>query len=118
LDKSVDFGPQSESNSATYKKSFKTYRSFKIFSAKNFVNDLMKSDLDKITEIEDVDEAYNKFEEVMVNTINEHAPMKKRKSLRTYFYTLGPWSFLLRRIPDKNNRCAFTRGSRGEVMIL
>ena len=29
----------------------------------------MKSDLDKITEIEDVDEAYNKFEEVMVNTI-------------------------------------------------
>ena len=41
----------------------------------------MKSDLDKITEIEDVDEAYNKFEEVMVNTINEHAPMKKRKSI-------------------------------------
>jgi hypothetical protein len=32
----------------------------------------MKSDLDKITEIEDVDEAYNKFEEVMVNTIDEH----------------------------------------------
>jgi hypothetical protein len=31
--------------------------------------------LDKITEIEDVDEAYNKFEEVMVNTIDEHAPM-------------------------------------------
>jgi hypothetical protein len=28
----------------------------------------MTSDLDKITEIEDVDEAYNKFEEVMVNT--------------------------------------------------
>jgi hypothetical protein len=27
-------------------------------------------------------------------------------------FTLGPWSFLLRRIPDKNNRCAFTRGSR------
>ena len=46
----------------------------------------MNSDLDKITEIEDVDEAYNKFEEVMVNTINEHAPMKKRKSLRTHFY--------------------------------
>jgi hypothetical protein len=41
----------------------------------------MKSDLDKITEIEDVDEAYNKFEEVMVNTIDEHAPMKKRKSI-------------------------------------
>jgi hypothetical protein len=38
------------------------------------------ADLDKITEIEDVDEAYNKFEEVMVNTIDEHAPMKKRKS--------------------------------------
>ena len=41
----------------------------------------MKSDLDKITEIEDVDEAYNKFEEAMVNTIDEHAPMKKRKSI-------------------------------------
>ena len=41
----------------------------------------MKSDLDKITEIEDVDEVYNKFEEVMVITINEHAPMKKRKSI-------------------------------------
>jgi hypothetical protein len=41
----------------------------------------MKSDLDKITKIEDVDEAYNKFEEVMVNTIDEHAPMKKRKSI-------------------------------------
>jgi hypothetical protein len=26
-------------------------------------------------------EAYNKFEEVMVNTINEHVPMKKRKSI-------------------------------------
>jgi hypothetical protein len=51
------------------KKSFKTYRSFKNFSEENSVNDLMKSDLDKITEIEDVDEAYNKFEEVMVNTI-------------------------------------------------
>jgi hypothetical protein len=31
------------------KKSFKTYRSFKNFSEENFVNDLMKSDLDKIT---------------------------------------------------------------------
>jgi hypothetical protein len=41
----------------------------------------MKSDLDKINEIEDVDEAYIKFEEAMVNTINEHAPMKKRKSI-------------------------------------
>ena len=57
------------------KKSFKTYRSFKNFSEENFVNDLMKSDLDKITEIEDVDEAYNKFEEVMVNTIDEHASL-------------------------------------------
>ena len=37
--------------------------------------------MNKITEIEDVDEAYNKFEEVMVNTIDEHAPMKKRKSI-------------------------------------
>jgi hypothetical protein len=61
------------------KKSFKTYRSFKNFSEENFVNDLMKSDLDNITEIEDVDEAYNKFEEVMVNTIDEHAPMKKKE---------------------------------------
>jgi hypothetical protein len=25
---------------------------------------------------------------------------------------------LLGRIPDKNDRCAFTRGSRGEVMIF
>jgi hypothetical protein len=33
-------------------------------------------------------------------------------------FTLGPWSSLLRRIPDKNDRCAFTRGSRGEVMIF
>jgi hypothetical protein len=56
------------------KKSIKTYRSFKNFS-EDFINDLMQSDLDKITEIEDVDEAYNKFEEVTVNTINEHAPM-------------------------------------------
>jgi hypothetical protein len=31
---------------------------------------------------------------------------------------LGPWSSLLRRIPDKNDHCAFTRGSRGEVMIF
>jgi hypothetical protein len=29
----------------------------------------MKSDLDKITEIEDVNEAYNKFEEVMVGEL-------------------------------------------------
>jgi hypothetical protein len=36
----------------------------------------------KITEIEDVDEAYNKFEEVMFNTIDEHAPRKKRKSIK------------------------------------
>jgi hypothetical protein len=53
------------------------YRSFKKFSEENFVNDLMKSDLDKITEIEDADEAYNKFEEVMVNTINEHELLDK-----------------------------------------
>jgi hypothetical protein len=33
-------------------------------------------------------------------------------------FTLGPWSSLLRRIPDKNDRCAFTRGRRGEVMIF
>jgi hypothetical protein len=33
-------------------------------------------------------------------------------------FTLGPWSSLLGRIPDKNDRCAFTRGSRGEVMIF
>jgi hypothetical protein len=25
---------------------------------------------------------------------------------------------ILRRIPEKNDRCAFTRGSRGEVMIF
>jgi hypothetical protein len=31
---------------------------------------------------------------------------------------LGTWSSLLGRIPDKNNRCAFTRGSRGKVMIF
>jgi hypothetical protein len=31
---------------------------------------------------------------------------------------LGPWSSLLGRIPDKNDRCAFTRGSEGEVMIF
>jgi hypothetical protein len=29
-------------------------------------------------------------------------------------FTLGPCCSLLRRIRDKNNRCAFTRGSRGE----
>jgi hypothetical protein len=33
-------------------------------------------------------------------------------------FTLGPWSCILRRIPDKNDRCDFTRGSRGEVMIF
>jgi hypothetical protein len=33
-------------------------------------------------------------------------------------FTLSPWSSLLRRISDKNDRCAFTRGSRGEVMIF
>jgi hypothetical protein len=33
------------------------------------------------TFIQYVEEAYNKFEEVMVNTIDEHAPMKKRKSI-------------------------------------
>jgi hypothetical protein len=31
---------------------------------------------------------------------------------------LSPWSSLLRGIPDKNDCCAFTRGSRGEVMIF
>jgi hypothetical protein len=31
---------------------------------------------------------------------------------------LGPWSSLLRRIPDKNDHYVFTRGSRGEVMIF
>jgi hypothetical protein len=33
-------------------------------------------------------------------------------------FTLSPWSSLLRRIPHKNDRCAFSRGSRGEVMIF
>jgi hypothetical protein len=28
------------------------------------------------------------------------------------------FSRLLRRIPDKNDCCAFTRGSRGEVVIF
>jgi hypothetical protein len=31
---------------------------------------------------------------------------------------LSPWTSLLRQIPDKNDCCAFTRGSRGEVMIF
>jgi hypothetical protein len=31
---------------------------------------------------------------------------------------LGPCCSLLRRIPDKNDLCAFTRGGRGEVMIF
>ena len=31
-------------------------------------------------------------------------------------FTLGPCCSLFRRIPDKNDRCAFTRGSRGEVL--
>ena len=33
------------------KKSFKTYRSFKNFSEENFVNDLMKSDLEKLLKL-------------------------------------------------------------------
>jgi hypothetical protein len=33
-------------------------------------------------------------------------------------FTLGPWSCVLRRFPDKNDRCVFTRGSRGEVMLF
>ena len=36
----------------------------------------------------------------------------------TVTFTLGPCCFLHRRIPDKNDRCGFTRGSRGEVMIF
>ena len=36
----------------------------------------------------------------------------------TVTFTLGSWCSLLGRIPDKNDRCAFTRGSRGEVMIF
>ena len=36
----------------------------------------------------------------------------------TVTFTLGPWCFLLSRIPDKNDCCTFTRGSRGEVMIF
>jgi hypothetical protein len=31
---------------------------------------------------------------------------------------LSPWSSLLRRIPEKNDSCAFPRGSREEVMIF
>ena len=33
-------------------------------------------------------------------------------------FILGPWIYVLGRIPDKNYRCVFTRGSRGEVMIF
>ena len=35
-----------------------------------------------------------------------------------FTFTLGPWSCVFRRIPDKNDHCVFTRGSRGEVMIF
>jgi hypothetical protein len=28
------------------------------------------------------------------------------------------WSWVLRRIPDKNDRCVFTKGSPWEVMIF
>jgi hypothetical protein len=38
-------------------------------------------------------------------------------SLIYYFVFYFP-RFLLRRIPDKNDHCAFTRGSRGEVMTF
>jgi hypothetical protein len=31
-------------------------------------------------------------------------------------FTVGSWSSLLRRIPDKKDHCVFTRGSRGGVM--
>jgi hypothetical protein len=41
---------------------------------------------------------------------------------RVFFLVVVTWlpdvSSQLRRIPDKNDRCAFTRGSRGEVMIF
>jgi len=33
-------------------------------------------------------------------------------------FTLCLWNWILRRIPDKNDRCVFTRGSRGEVMLF
>ena len=66
---------------------------------------------------------------ILRNTITSEKTkyrMVKPQEFRTFVFflggavtfTLSPWSSLLRRIPDKNDRCAFTRGSRGEFMVF
>ena len=60
-------------------------------------------------------------------TLNEPYLKAKTQSSEFPFFFIGgvvvsftssPWSSLLGRIPDKNDHCAFTRDSRGEVMIF
>jgi hypothetical protein len=56
---------------------------------------------------------------IHVNILSMYKHIQGRTSFFTpATFTLGPCCSLLRRIPDKNDRCAFTRGSRGGVMIF
>ena len=58
---------------------FKTYRSFKNFSEENFLKDLEKINFDDIIGNENIDSAYCNFETQLVETIDGHAPLKKRR---------------------------------------
>ena len=71
---------QIKGNMPSNKKELICFRSFKNFDDEKFTEDLNQIDFDKLTDQDDVNTIYSDFEEAFIQTVDKHAPVKKRKS--------------------------------------
>jgi hypothetical protein len=70
------------------KKPFKTYRSYKQLNEEKFLQDLEQANLTTLIENEDnVNEAYNTFHTKLMGIVDNHMPMKKRKTVHFHKQT-------------------------------
>ena len=73
---------QMKSDMPSTKKPFKTYRSYKQLNEEKFLQDLEQANLTTLIENEDnVNEAYNTFHTKLMDIVDNHMPMKKRKTV-------------------------------------
>ena len=71
-----------KSDMPSTKKPFKTYRSYKQLNEEKFLQDLEQANLTTLIENEDnVNEAYNTFHTKLMDIVDNHMPMKKRKTV-------------------------------------
>ena len=69
---------QIKGNEPINKKELKTYRSFKYFDQEHFISDLKDTDFDNVSEHDDVNKMYSKFEQACMKAVNKHAPLETK----------------------------------------